>query len=368
MSENTTVKAFGAVEAGKVFDIPLECIGTYNVRKVLPRLPEGMTYEKVIRLALGSPEQKAEMVRLVNEHEAETLRLNPKAHTIIMLAESILDNGQLQAIVVRQTGTVNRRDTDGNVIGEEKRYGYMVVLGGRRTLATAYLYALDLIAEPVVLGRQMKMTKEEAFDMSVAENFQRADMTEREIGECIVAYRERGMTWPQVVEKMRRSEPTLRAAYLIVRPEAPDAPTDLAEQVEAGTLTKGQAVQIATGQAPLGDGGQRLFRTVRKTISVKSIEALIDATPRDEAGMIRITAFAETLGSTVDAEVKASDERLAKVAAKADTEGKKAEAEANKAKAQEIKEQIANLKAKQKALENGETITTTVVEVVEEAA
>lgn len=356
MSEqNTTVKAFGAVEAGKVFNIPLECVGTYNVRKVLSRLPEGVTYEGLIRLALGTPEQKAEMVRIVEEHEAETLRLDPKAHTLLMLANSIFDQGQLQPVLVRQTGQVARRDTNGEVIEGEKRYGYMVVLGGRRTLATAYLFALGLISEPYVMGRQAKMTKDEAMAMSIAENLQRADFTEREIGEFVAAYRDQGKTWAEIATIMRRSEQTLRSSYLIVRPEATDAPTDLAEQVAAGRLTKAEAVQIATGKTTLGDGGERLFRTVRKTISVKQIEGLIDATPRDDAGMIRITAFAEVLNSTAEAEIKASDDRLAKAAAKVEAERKKAEAKA-------LAEQIEALKAKQKAL-TGEVIETTTVVV-----
>ena len=107
----------------------------------------------------------------------------------------------------------------------------------------------------------------------------------------------RGRTWGEIVKVLRRSEQYLRDCYILIRPEATDAPIDLAQQVEAGILTKGQAVQIARGQTKLGDGGERLFKAVRKALAVKDIEALIDATPRDgEANLARLTAFAEVLG------------------------------------------------------------------------
>lgn len=332
----------GASEVSSVYAIPLECIQSYNVRSVLPRLAAaGVTYEQLIKMSLGSDENKAEMARLVEEHEAETYRLDPKEHTLIQLASDLVANGQLQPIIVRQTGQSKRRDTGGNVIEGEMRYGYQVVLGGRRTLATAYAFAKGWIAKPEVLARQRKMTKEEAFDLSIAENLQRKDFTERELGEIVATMVDGGVTWATICQRMRRSEPTLRSALVLVRPENADAPLDLPEQVDAGLITKGEAVAIAKGRKPkLGDGGDRLFRSVRKTIGVKDIEKLIDATARNEHGFVRIMALAEVIGSTFEAELEASDARLVanatKEAAKAEQDALKAEIEALKARSKEL--------------------------------
>lgn len=356
MSENKvadkSVANFGAVETGTTFNIPLECVGTYNVRSVFPRLAAvGVTYEKLIGMALGTPEERAEMVRLVQEHETESSRLDPSEQTIVELANSIFDNGQLQPIIVRQTGLVNRKDDTGKVIG--KRYGYQIVMGGRRTMAVAYLVALGLRKQPFVEGKQKKMSKEEALDMSIAENLQRRNFSNRELGEIVATMRDTGKTWVEIVQRLRRSEPTLRTVFALVRPEDENAPDDLPEQIEAGTLTMAQGAQIARGKTSVGDGGERLFRTVRKVVSVKTIEALIDTTVRDEVGVVRITALAEALGSTYEVEVKSSDERLAKAVVDQAKNEAKAEAERVKAEAKALTDQAKALREAAKARLDG---------------
>ncbi len=338
MSESTTT--FGAADAGTIKAVPLECVTvSYNVRGVLPRLDAaGFPYARLLKMSIGTTEERAEFVRLVEEHEAETARLNPKAHTVIELAYSIMDRGQLQPIVVRQLGTSQRRDETGDKM-EGMKYGYAIIMGGRRTLATAYLHACGL-ADPVVLARQVKVTKEEARDMSVAENLQRQPFSDAEMGEIVASYRDEGRTWGEIVRVLRRSEQCLRDCYILIRPEAIDAPTDLAQQVEAGIITKGQAVQIAKGQSSLGDGGERLFKAVRKALAVKDIEALIDATPREgEAHLARLTAFAEVLNEAVEASVLASDGRIQARVDKARKTAAKAEATRLEAAATELTRQ-----------------------------
>jgi ParB-like chromosome segregation protein Spo0J len=365
MSESYTILK-AAESKSTLFDIPLESIGTYNVREVLPRLAEaGHTYEALIKMAVGTPESKAEFVRLIEEHEAESARLEPREQTIVSLAESILDHGQQQPIKVRQTGLVARRDTDGKPIEGEKRYGYMVIMGNRRTIAIAYLFALGIITEPTVLGIQEKMTKEEALDASFAENVQRRDMTLRQIGEYVAIKLDQGKSWGEIVRKVGRTEEYAKDALALVRPLDESAPLDLPEQVQRGEITKGKAVQIAKGKTKLGDGGERLFRTVRKTISVKAIEDKIDTTGRDDAGVIRITALAEALGSTYEVELKASDDRIAKALAKAEADAAKEVEKARKAESDALKKQAAELIEKAKAVAAG-TVTTTTVTIIEE--
>src|SRR3982751_2252488 len=134
MSESTMT--YGAIDTGSIKAVPLECVTvSYNVRGVLPRLDAaGYPYAKLLKMAIGTVEERAEFVRMVEEHEAETARINPKAHTVIELAYSIMDRGQLQPIMVRQLGTSDRRDEAGDKTGE-KKYGYAVIMGGRLTLA-----------------------------------------------------------------------------------------------------------------------------------------------------------------------------------------------------------------------------------------
>src|SRR3954447_26369347 len=90
MSESTVT--YGAADTATIKAVPLDCITvSYNVRGVLPRLDAaGYPYAKLLKMSIGTPDERAEFVRLVEAHEAETARINPKAHTIVELAYSIM--------------------------------------------------------------------------------------------------------------------------------------------------------------------------------------------------------------------------------------------------------------------------------------
>lgn len=323
----------GATATGQIMTVPLECITvTYNVRNVLPNLPEPHTYISMLRMAQGCPEDRAEFIRILTEHEEAIALVNPKRHTILELAASIYDQKQAEPIIVRQLGTSDRRTLDTNEKTGEKKYGYALVVGGRRTMAIAYLHAQGL-GKPYVEAVQKKLTKEQALDLSIAENFHRQDFSDREIGDIVAALRhptEGGepATWDEITKRLRRSEQTLRFCYYLVRPDV-DAPPDVLKRLEAGEITKGEAVRLSkpkksqSGPQNLGDGQDRLFKPpVRKALAVKSIESLMDGTPDDtnEVNVARITAFAEALGSTYDVEIVSSRARRAKNAASPDIE------------------------------------------------
>ena len=65
MSDKAT--NFGAVDAGSIKAVPLECVTvSYNVRGVLPRLDAaGFPYARLLKMSIGTPEERAEFVRLV---------------------------------------------------------------------------------------------------------------------------------------------------------------------------------------------------------------------------------------------------------------------------------------------------------------
>jgi len=243
-----SLKHFGAEVAGNSYDIPLECIaGTYNVRSVFPNMKiEGVAEDKIfvelLKMATGTPEQKAEFVRLVTEHELARLESEPKyTQTINDLADNMaLVGGQTHAGLFRQTGTVNRKDDDGVMKDADgttlKKYTYMIIAGGRRTAAILLLIAEGRRTDHSVMARLIKCTNEEAFFLSVYENTQRSQFSDLEYGRIADRMRKLELTWADIAKRLGLSVPTCVANHALAFPNA-EAPADLIPQLETGKIT-----------------------------------------------------------------------------------------------------------------------------------
>jgi hypothetical protein len=136
----------------------------------------GYTIPKLIReLALGTPEQKAIFVSLIERYEdGET------PDTIVSLAKSRAHK-EIQPILLR---SFRVKEGEGYVT----HYG--VVAGERRVLAAAYNHAKHGL--PPWIGATSKdMTVDEAFDLAVAENAQRKNMSDYDYAVIFNKYRQR---------------------------------------------------------------------------------------------------------------------------------------------------------------------------------
>jgi ParB-like chromosome segregation protein Spo0J len=338
---NNKTKNLAAKPSTTLQSIPLSLISvSYNVRRVFPALADmGHEYIKLLKMAIGTEEEKAEFCALIEEHEAYRYDAGQEDdQTFMELAESLFDHGQLQPILARQLGSTDNKNTKGEVVG--KKYGYAIVAGGRRTGALAYLYAKGLQSVMSVKAELVTGTKRELMEKSIAENTQRKDFTQREMGEIVNAYRvEDKLSWPDISKKLHRSVPYLQGCYSLVNPTG-EAPPDVLEKLERGEIKRSEAVKIAQGKAKLddtgkvvptalGDGGTRLTSGApQRSLPVSKIKDLIDATPLDnsKSNVARITAFSEAIGSTYEVESEASQARREKVLADA-----KAESEAEEA-------------------------------------
>jgi ParB-like chromosome segregation protein Spo0J len=305
--------------------VPLSLISvTYNVRNVFPVLDQmGHSYIDLIRMAISKDKAEREkFCTLVEEHEAFR-KDKEEEQTFLELAESIFDLGQVEAIQARQLGTTTNKDPE-TKDQYEKKYGYSIVAGGRRTAALAYLHAKGYIHTAHVKAELVRGTPQELFDISVAENLQRRDFSPQELAKIAVRYKDeyempdgtKGMSWEDVSKRMHRSIPTIKGYYCLVKPVDGVDSAALLQKLERKEITKTEAVAVASGKtAPMsiGDGKTRLTgRAARKSLPVSAIEKLIDETPHDgkPSSVARIKAFAEVLGSTYEVEMKSSEERL----------------------------------------------------------
>jgi len=163
------------------------------------------------------------------------------------LAASIREHGVVEPILVRRDGA-----------------RYRIVAGERRWRAAQRAGLREI---PAIVR---EATDQEAFELALVENIQRADLNAIEEAEAYeVLAREHGLTQEQLAEKVGKERSTVANALRLLR-----LPGEVREAVRAGELEMGQArALLALEQA---DAIRRAAqRAIREGLTVRATEALV---------------------------------------------------------------------------------------------
>ena len=286
---------------------------THNPRCPARGLARGLVAEGVEdspialvhRLALSdNAADRAEFCRLVEKYESV-----PKG--LVELAASRRKQ-ELQPISLRSF----RSQVPGTKPVEYvQRYG--LVMGERRYLAAAYNYAKH--GESCDIGALfLRVTVDEAYDLAVAENLQRQDMSDVEIGHVFREYYDEGMTIKEVAAHLNQD-------YQYVRGRLGLTYLTPAEQqaVEDGRLGVTKAVEkglaVKSGKANSDEQIDPKADSRRRVATLKAVEAEFDATPRNRKGYL--AGLAWVMGLDLETALDESELRIAEAMEK---EAKKA--------------------------------------------
>lgn len=281
--------------------------------------PEGTKIlDLVHKLALSDdPHDRERFVELMEKYEwrdPQTGDIDPES--IVELAKSLLMR-QIEPIMVRDFRVLDRAATEANGSNVYvTRYG--LVVGERRTIATAYNYAKSGVPA-VVRGVVVKLTVGDAEELAWAENRRRKQPTELEVGEYFHAQLERrrngpphpktGKKWTmkQVAEEMREDYQDFRRKEAL---HYLDEPTK--RRLEAGLIGVTVAVQKAlvlkSGKpdaTPIEDRRQHR----RRVLTLREVEALFDKTSRAKTTYLQ--ALADVMSIDLETAIRESDARLA---------------------------------------------------------
>ena len=234
--------------------------------------------------------------------------------TITGLATSLAKK-QVQAVMVRKVGN------SGN---------FALVYGQRRTCAKLYLYArsrLDIFnkvegavaVHPVIIAVESKGTVEQGFDMAVQENFGRKDFTPLQEGRIYhdmlsQVNKATGKRWNlrQIALAFKKPYMHVRSRAVLHQKRNDETGKGLTDadrtELENGTKTLMWAVRRSLGEKHYSESGDRQKKR-RKTLPVREIEALFDATPAKMTN--RREALAECMYLTLAKATKESEKRLA---------------------------------------------------------
>lgn len=304
----------------------------------------------IVHMALSDDiEDVKRLVEMVEKHEndvpedeSDEASLKPDAEgerrpqSIVSLARSLRET-QLQPVNVRAG-----------------KAGYTLVFGQRRLAAKAYLHAksrLDVhnkvkgakIVPPTIMGSEVDVTKEQAFDMAVAENRDRKDFTPLQWAAIIHEYTKRKnpdskkpFTLKEVASKLfgnkQGAYALTRSRHALLLPRTEPKYDDEGNMVKPGKgltdedrarLDRGEmgltfAVRKALGEnhtkgSKNKDGTKTTGRD--RPLPLKDMQALFDETA--ENNIERRKAIAECMGLTLDKAEKQSEERI-QAAEKAD--------------------------------------------------
>ena len=162
------------------------------------------------------------------------------------LTDSIKQNGVLQPLLVRQSGT-----------------GYEIVAGERRYQAAK---AAGLSEVPVIIR---EISDDDVFKLALIENLQRSDLTPLEEAR---GYRqlikEKGLTQEELAKALSKSRSAITNTLRLL-----DLPSEVQSYVEDGELTAGHARAILA--VPSVEGRIALAeKVVRERLSVRETERL----------------------------------------------------------------------------------------------
>ena len=286
-----------------------DIITSHNPRCPARGLAEGLVAEGITepplalvqRLALSdNAADRAEYVRLVEQYEGQPQGL-------VELAESRRQ---------KEIQPINLRAFRSAVKGTEpvqyvQRYG--IISGERRVLAAAYLYAK--YGEACDIGAQVDqhITVQQAYDLAVAENLQRQNMTDMEIAHVFRQYYDGGMTMRQVAEHLHQD-------YQFVRGRLGLTYLDEKEQqaVQTGRLGVTKAIQKGLARKAGSQDNQPVdpkAETRRRVKTLKEVEAEFDGTARNERNYLK--ALAWVMGLDLEVALEESEARLGEAALKA---------------------------------------------------
>ena len=192
------------------------------------------------------------------------------------LAASVRDKGVLQPILVRPSP-----DRPGD---------YQIVAGERRWRAAQ---AAGLASLPVVLR---EFDDQEALEIAIVENVQRADLNPVEEAAGYAALIERfGRTQEEVAESVGKSRSHVANAVRLL-----DLPAPIVAMLKGGQLTAGHARAIATAPNPVA----LAHEVARKGLSVRAAERL------GRRAIAEVRGTAGKGGPTKDADTRALEADL----------------------------------------------------------
>jgi len=254
-----------------------DIITTDNPRNPAHGLNVGMAEEGiessyvdlVQKLALSENEEdRKEFVRLIEQYESDS-------KGIVELANSRRIDGELQPITVRSFRSHIAGTSDPKQYQE--RYG--IIGGERRFLAAAYNYAKHG-TKPEIGATVVRANKEAAFDLAVAENLQRKDMTEVEVGLIFRRYFDQGLSIKDIAKRFSQDYQYVRGrlalSYLSEKEQqaVTTGKIGLTKAIQKGSEIRGDKVE--TGEKEIEPKKTKR----RKTKTLQEVQERFDATPR----------------------------------------------------------------------------------------
>lgn len=280
-----------------------------NPRNPAPRLAEAIDGSLLaFALAMGlSPDaaDRKKFVDLVEKHESQP---DPQGPSLVELADS-RRNCDIQPVSVRQIGGQK---------GKSPTFG--VVFGERRLLAAVYNYAKH--GDHPSIGAQVyKVNKEEAFDMAIAENLNRRDMTALEKADFFHSYTKlinpktkKPYNLKQVAERFHVDpQEVTRRSKLVHLPKADRV------RLERGEIGITAAIETATriGQKKGATPTRPRKTTRQRVLTLKKLQEAYDSDidPKLVKGCSDKTDYfyaglAAAMGQTYAAACKDSEKRL----------------------------------------------------------
>lgn len=219
----------------QVYKIPLASITTSHN----PRNPLSAEMQRAGHGAFDSPESKPSLWELGTSddpaHRAEYVRLIDQFETgeggIRATAASILANGQINPVVLRENGSGR----------------YTLVSGVRRCLAILY-NACRGVGKPVVEATLIKANTVEALYQGMAENSCRKNPNPLEVARAYQLAQNAGATLAEIAEREGVSEQTVRNRLQLLELEPKEQ-----RAVAEGRLKQGKALEMLK-QSGNGDG------------------------------------------------------------------------------------------------------------------
>jgi len=238
--------------------------------------------------------ERAEFCRLVEAYES-----GPKG--LVELAASRRKQ-ELQPISLR---SFRSQVAGTDPVEYVQRYG--VVMGERRYLAAAYNYAKHGGACDIG-ATFLRVTTDEAYDLAVAENLQRQDMTDVEIGHVFREYYDDGMTIRQVAEHLNQDYQFVRGRLGLTYLEEKEQ-----QAVEDGRLGVTKAIEkglkVKSGKSNGDEEIDPKADERRRVATLKAVEAEFDVTPRNRKGYLQGLAW--VMGIDYDTALEESEVRIA---------------------------------------------------------
>lgn len=341
------IAKFEAVKNGDIMSIPLQLISdSVNPRNEPTNLVAlGYSFRNLADLnhslldmcLSDNIDTVRAVVELFEEHESNDFYSDQKVksdlsdatgpdvdrQSIVALAMSISEYGQLENVTVRKSG--NNK--------------YTLIYGQRRVMAAAYAYAKNAVdkadKKPATFKNVgninatiLKVSDEEAWELAVRENFDRKNFDAIQEGQIYFKMTQRinpktGKKYNlrEVAEKFGKQYMTVRNRRSLAMPFKADKldakgnvveygrglTREQKEDVAAGRKTLSWAVKTANREKHYSESGERKAKRDRP-LTLSSIQELFDATPAKNVE--RRAALAECMQKSLKTAERESAKRL----------------------------------------------------------